>query len=179
MSSGLPREILKWVLSLDLSYPVKNPRRLEKADASAAQTWCCLDDFFNASPYQGTRSPSCHRDFANGFLFAEILSRYYPAEVQMHSFENVASSERKKSNWALLTKFLTVRSWSKSCMDKDAELQVHKAEACIRLCCLIMAPAEEAGACGTNTDQRCDGSRRRGSSGDAASHIWLYQWASI
>lgn len=51
------------------------------------------------------------RDFANGFLFAEILARYYPADVQMHSFENVASMQRKKQNWSLLEKFFKV-----SCM---------------------------------------------------------------
>ncbi|KAF5825585.1 hypothetical protein DUNSADRAFT_8367 [Dunaliella salina] len=67
---SVPRELLKWVLSLDLSYPVKNVRR----------------------------------EFANGFLFAEVLSRYFPADVHMHSFENVSSTERKKSNWTLLTK---------------------------------------------------------------------------
>lgn len=48
------------------------------------------------------------RDFANGFLFAEIMSRYYPADVQMHSFENVASMTRKKQNWALLEKVFKV-----------------------------------------------------------------------
>lgn len=48
------------------------------------------------------------RDFANGFLYAEILSRYYPADVQMHSFENVASMERKKKNWSLLEKVIKV-----------------------------------------------------------------------
>lgn len=50
------------------------------------------------------------REFANGFLFAEVLSRYYPSDVHMHSFENVSSTERKKSNWGLLTKLLKVCS---------------------------------------------------------------------
>ncbi len=49
------------------------------------------------------------RDFANGFLIAEILSRYYPADVQMHSFEAVASSTRKKQNWHLLEKLFKVK----------------------------------------------------------------------
>ncbi len=49
-----------------------------------------------------------HRDFANGFLVAEVLSKYFPDDVQMHSFENVTSIERKKSNWHLLKKFFKV-----------------------------------------------------------------------
>ncbi len=71
----VPREILKWILTLDLSYPIKNPRR----------------------------------DFCNGFLFAEMLSRYYPQDVAMHSFENVASIERKRQNWTVLERFFKVR----------------------------------------------------------------------
>lgn len=46
------------------------------------------------------------RDLSNGFLVAEILSRYYPSEVAMHSFDNSVSLERKRSNWKLLSKLL-------------------------------------------------------------------------
>jgi CH-like domain in sperm protein len=52
-----------------------------------------------------------HRDFANGFLFAEILSRYFPMDVAMHSFENVTSSERKRANWALLERLIKVQRY--------------------------------------------------------------------
>ena len=62
--------MVKWLLSLDLSYSIKVPKR----------------------------------DLSNGFLVAEILSKYFPEEFSMHSYVNGTSSISKNSNWALLQK---------------------------------------------------------------------------
>jgi hypothetical protein len=48
------------------------------------------------------------RDLANGYLMAEVVARFFPADVQMHSFDNVNSMERKKNNWGILMKLFKV-----------------------------------------------------------------------
>ncbi|XP_046772036.1 spermatogenesis-associated protein 4 isoform X1 [Gallus gallus] len=46
------------------------------------------------------------RDFSNGYLVAEILSRRFPAHVQPDAYRNGCSLAAKLSNWSQLRRFL-------------------------------------------------------------------------
>lgn len=69
-SGVLPREVYKWLQSLDLSTPVK----------------------------------SASRDFDNGYLAAEIMSRYYPSEVCVNLYYRGSGAKQRIDNWERLRK---------------------------------------------------------------------------
>ena len=69
---SLSRELHLWLQSLDLSTPIKQPRR----------------------------------DFSNGYLIAEVLSRYHPTAIDLHHYRRASSLDSKLSNWAQLERSL-------------------------------------------------------------------------
>ncbi|KAI8918784.1 hypothetical protein BC831DRAFT_482403, partial [Entophlyctis helioformis] len=89
--SGLPREVIKWLQSLDLSIPIKNPKR----------------------------------DFANGYLVAEIFSRYYPNELQVWLFYTGDSTNQKSNNWEVLAKFFRKHNVNVPKEAMDAVMNCH------------------------------------------------------
>ena len=71
------------------------------------------------------------RDLANGFVIAEILSRYYSTDdkeqqltkISMHSFDTGFSMQAKKTNWALLSKIM--KKYQVPVTDKDIDNVLH------------------------------------------------------
>lgn len=45
------------------------------------------------------------RDLSNGWVFAEIFSRYYPDHIEMYQFDNAFQKDKKFNNWDHLQKF--------------------------------------------------------------------------
>ena len=85
--SGLPREVIKWLQSLDLTHPIRNVRR-----------WALI----RINVHMLHTSTLINRDFSNGYLVAEIVTWYYPQDIQMHSYSNGTSIQTKLGNWQQL-----------------------------------------------------------------------------
>lgn len=69
MSYSFPREIIKWLQSMDLTVSFSNIRR----------------------------------DLANGYIYAEVISKYHPGTVPMHTFENSHKTFYREDNWKQLS----------------------------------------------------------------------------
>ncbi|XP_043983256.1 spermatogenesis-associated protein 4 [Gambusia affinis] len=46
------------------------------------------------------------RDLSNGYLVAEIFSRYFPHDISVYSYHNGVSFSSKQKNWSRIQKFL-------------------------------------------------------------------------
>jgi hypothetical protein len=84
-STTLPRELLQWIQSLNLTYKITNPKR----------------------------------DLSNGWVFAEILQRFYPDDIEMYQFDNGFRLEKKTNNWLHLLKFAKRKNIDLTAKDYD------------------------------------------------------------
>ena len=110
--SGLPREVIKWLQTVDLSYSIKNVRRYQYVAIprfnplafniahSYRSIWLYSIDVL---PLEVVNAPF-YRDFSNGYLVAEIFSCYYPQQIEMHFFSKGSSLQMKLDNWQQLEK---------------------------------------------------------------------------
>jgi len=48
----------------------------------------------------------CYRDLSSGYLVAEILSLYFPHDIELPLFVNASSLNVKLSNWQRLKKVI-------------------------------------------------------------------------
>ena len=99
--SGLPREVIKWLQSLDLTHPIRNVRRW--ALFRITKQFCHVKCHHAMScTYINIKCNGMCRDFSNGYLVAEIVTWYYPQDIQMHSYSNGTSIQTKLGNWQQL-----------------------------------------------------------------------------
>lgn len=52
----------------------------------------------------------CGRDFSNGYLVAEILFRYFPSLVQMHSVDTGCGLVARRNNWEMVGRWLVKKN---------------------------------------------------------------------
>ncbi|TPX44576.1 hypothetical protein SeMB42_g03547 [Synchytrium endobioticum] len=96
----LPREVLKWLHTLDLSHSFSNPKR----------------------------------DFCNGVLVAEVLSRYFVGKIQVNLLYTSESVERREDNWRQLAKFFKKQQISVPQEAMNAVLHCHPNAAVLFIC---------------------------------------------
>ena len=63
------------------------------------------------------------RDLANGFVFAEILSRHYHKDIDMYTYYNGLNMDKRFDNWQRASKVL--QKHGKKCSESDWEPIAH------------------------------------------------------
>lgn len=56
---------------------------------------------------------------SNGWIVAEIFSRYYPTEIEMYQYDNGFKLDKKRNNWEFLAKFFKKKNIDISESDYD------------------------------------------------------------
>jgi hypothetical protein len=60
------------------------------------------------------------RDLSNGWVFAEIFSRYYPDDLEMYQYDNGFKLDKKVNNWEHLQKFFKKKNIAIEFKDYDS-----------------------------------------------------------
>lgn len=66
------------------------------------------------------------RDLANGFVVAEILSRYFSAEVDIYQYYNGLKIEKRIDNWQRITKVLNKNGFACTNLDYEPVIYLKK-----------------------------------------------------
>lgn len=111
---SLSRDVLKWLQSLDLTFPVKNAKRYNNHQSLLMLYNTTLMNFiflhYILILINKIINNFIKRDFSNGYTIAEIFACYFPQDIQMHSFDNATSVAKKNDNWEQLEKFFKKKS---------------------------------------------------------------------
>jgi hypothetical protein len=61
---------------------------------------------------------------SNGYLIAEVLSKFFPAQISTHSYDKAVSKDAKADNWKQLTKFFAKNSPAKQQVLRPADIEL-------------------------------------------------------
>jgi hypothetical protein len=106
-----------------------------------------------------------------------VLSRYYPSDIEMHSFENVTSTELKRANWVVLEKLFKVRRSAGANGTLEQPGVRHHDSTLLRDC--HTTPAEAQHPRGVKTDRGSHERRRRRGQRGAAAAVRVYKQRRI
>ena len=105
---AVPRDVMRWLQGLNLTKPFKNLRRyvtllIVVLPLSEPST---INHQLSQLYYQ-----LHYRDFANGYLVAEIIARYQPGHIHAPAYYTGTSAAARRNNWDQLAKAVKKNKW--------------------------------------------------------------------